>query len=158
MKCRQVIERLADYRHERLPALESAAVQQHLLACAHCQRQHELEQFGRALLVATREAGEPSAYFLTRVKARLAEVRREAESKRDALLWWEVLRQLTPAVFAMVLLILALTFFPHLTDTGPTPGIDDMAMHNAPGDERLLFSNEELSRERVRETVLSTGR
>lgn len=75
LHCSEIEDKLADLLFE--PATVPAEVHQHLAVCEHCR--HELEGVKAAMnAMEAWEAPEPSPFFVTRVKARLREVR-EAE-------------------------------------------------------------------------------
>ena len=158
MRCKHVIEQLADYRHGRLGQAEVGAVRSHLAGCPACTRQLRLEQFAGMLLAATREEVEPSPFFATRIQAALAAARGEAARKHGIFVWWEALRQLAPPMVALMLLIFALTFVPQLSENPATPGIEDLAQLTPSGDEGLLLPSEELDYDRVSRTVLPSER
>lgn len=72
LHCGEMDEKLADLLFD--PAAVPAEVQQHLTGCDHCRR--ELDELNATIrLMEAWEAPEPSPFFVTRVNARMREVR-----------------------------------------------------------------------------------
>jgi len=159
MKCSKVIASFDEGGKSQSEGLASLAVRKHLDQCPSCQRQYRLDKVVSVLLDSSREEIEPPPFFATRVTARLSGIKSDVEGKRGMLVWWEALRQLAAPIIAVMLVVFALTLVPLVFDRPTkTVGIEDLAIHNATNEEKLVLSNEELSQAGVNHEVLPLGR
>jgi hypothetical protein len=159
MKCSKVIASLDQGENSQSEGLASLAVRRHLDQCPACQRQYRLDKVVSVLLASSREEIEPPPFFATRVTARLSGIKSDVEGKRGMLVWWEALRQLAAPIIAVMLVVFALTLIPLVFDRpSNSVGIEDLAIHNATNEEKLVLSNEELSQAGVSHEVLPLER
>lgn len=136
MNCNQVKENLFDAMEPGTP--EAAHVQ----ACAQCAA--EMKQLEQTMaLMDEWKAPEPSAYFNTRLQARLAEVRREEATAAES--FWAWMRKpalLRPALVAAMGLafVIGMNFYQPAGDKNPVAP----AKGTAVADLQALDKNEDL--------------
>lgn len=106
MKCQGLGEQLSAYIDGELNTQETLEIERHLATCAPCAEELEGLRRVRALM-SQKQPIKLSPFFWTRLAARLQEREREA-------VWFDfsyVTKRLIPAVVAVTLLIIAVSFW-----------------------------------------------